>query len=59
MFIKVGLVGVGLQGGRPGGNAPLPFMGRTIAKGRFRFRFNAFAYVDKLSVTQSNVVDIT
>ena len=39
-----------LQESRPGGNAPLPFMGRTIAKGRFRFRFNAFAYVDKLSV---------
>ena len=28
---------VGLQESRPGGNAPLPFMGRTTDKGRFRF----------------------
>ena len=26
-----------MQESRPGGNAPLPFMGRTTDKGRFRF----------------------
>jgi len=31
-------VAVGLQESRPGGDAPLPFMGRTTDKGRFRFR---------------------
>ena len=28
-----------MQESRPGGDAPLPFMGRTTDKGRFRFRF--------------------
>ena len=38
-------VAVGFQESRPGGNAPLPFMGRTTDKGRFRFhfRFRTFA----------------
>ena len=31
-----------MQESRPGGNAPLPFMGRTTVKGRFRFRFFRF-----------------
>ena len=44
LFIKVGFlrVAVGFQESRPGGNAPLPFMGRTFDKGRFRFRFRFF-----------------
>ena len=36
-FIQVGFfrVAVGFQESRPGGNAPLPFMGRITDKGRF------------------------
>ena len=32
-----------MQESRPGGDAPLPFMGRTTDKGRFRFRFRFHA----------------
>ncbi len=44
---------VGLQKSRTGGDAPLPFIGRTTDKGRFRFRFR-FRF--ETSVFLSNVV---
>ena len=42
---------VGLQESRPGGNALLPFMGRTSDKGRFRFRFRLRVVSVLISVT--------
>ena len=39
---------VGFQESRPGGNAPLPFMGRITDKGLFRFRFRLKVRARKL-----------